>query len=387
MAKGKRPRRRGDGEGTVARAADGRWVGRASLGHRGGKRIRKAVYAQTKAEAVKKLRAVLTLRDTGQVVPVGTPTLAKFLNTWLRDAKHQSVRPSTFRGYEIIIRRHVVPKLGQVQIDKLRPDQIQRFLTEKARGGSSPASVRSFRTLLVGALEKALVWGLVVRNVARLTDAPHIPKPKVRTLTLAESKMFLKALEGERFEALLVLSLTTGLRRGEALGVSWDSLDLRKGELQIRSAIQRLGTELRLVPTKSGKARVVMLGRRAIDALTRHRTRQLEQKLAAGSTWPNDVIPGQTGLAFTTAVGTPVEPKTLHTAYKRILQKAGLPEFRLHDLRHSCATNLMEQGINAKIVSEMLGHSSIGITQDLYQHVSPTMQESAVRVMDAALGD
>ena len=379
-------RKRSRGEGTVAQAADGRWVGRASLGYKDGKRVRKAVYAQTKAEAVKKLRAVLTLRDTGQVVPVGAPTLAKFLGTWLEDCKHQSVRSSTYEGYERIVKLHVNPALGKVLIDKLRPDQIQAFLTQKGRN-LAPATVKSFRVLLVGALEKAVVWGLVVRNVARLTDAPHIPKPKVRTLTLAESKIFLKALEGERFEALLVLSLTTGLRRSEALGVSWDNLDLQRGQLQIRSGLQRIGTELKLVPTKSGKARVVMLGRRAIDALTRHRTRQLEQKLAAGSTWPNDVIPGQTGLAFTTSAGTPVWPKTLDGHFKRVLVRAGLPNIRLHDLRHSCATNLLEQGVNAKIVSEMLGHSSISVTVDLYQHVSQTMQESAVRMMDAALGD
>ena len=198
-----------------------------------------------------KLRKVLNAMDTGQVIPTGKETLERFLAKWLKDVKCPGVRPLTYEGYERIVRIHINPKLGKIPLNKLRPDQVQGFLTQKGKDGLSRATVRSFRVLLVGALQKALAWGLVARNVAALTDAPHLPKTNVKTLTLDECKMFMKALEGEFFEASLVVMLTAGLRRGELLGLTWDNVDVKRGSFRCVRTSNTKRRGLVLVPRRS----------------------------------------------------------------------------------------------------------------------------------------
>ena len=177
------------------------------------------------------------------------------------------------------------------------------------------------------------------------------------------------------------MAVTEGLRRGELLGLRWGNVDLHRREIQIRHALQRVEKTLQLVPTKSGHGRNISLSNVATDALKRHKRLQLEQKLAAGVTWSNEM-----GLVFTTRKGTPLEATTPNRVMNRILKKAEIRHRRFHDLRHSIGTRLMEQGVNPKIVAEKLGHSNATITLNTYSHVSPTMQEEAAARMDAVLG-
>ena len=195
-------RKRAKGEGTVAQATDGRWVGRASLGYKGGKRVRKAVYAMTKQEAAKKLRTVLAARDRGQVIPTGKQTLEGFLGEWLKGVR-STKRPQTYQGYERIVRIHISPVLGKIQLNKLTPQQVQTFLTKKLNDGKSPSSVRSYRTLLRLALGQAEKWDLVSRNVARLTNTQHVPNRTFKTLTNNEVGSLLEGFRGEPLEAFV----------------------------------------------------------------------------------------------------------------------------------------------------------------------------------------
>ena len=187
------------------------------------------------------------------------------------------------------------------------------------------------------------------------------------------------AVQGDRFEALFVLTVSSGLRRGEVFGLQWDNVDLTKAQVQVRHSLQRIDGRLQLVPTKPGRSRPLKLSQLAVESLKRHRTRQLEQRLAAGKEWQN------LGFVFTTRKGTPFDHATVLRAFQRILKKAGLRHQRFHDMRHANATLMLIEGVHPRVVAEMLGHSKIAITMDLYSHVIPALQDDAVARIDAAL--
>ena len=223
---------------------------------------------------------------------------------------------------------------------------------------------------------------LVPRNVATLVDPPHVRKFELKPLTPDELRDFLDAVRGNRFEALLILTVTTGLRRGEVLGLQKDDLDLKQGQLRVRHALQRVkGHGLQLVETKSAAGRrPLKLSKLAVQALTRYRLRQLEERLAAGSRWT------ESGFIFTCRKGTPLEPATVIRNYHRVLKSAGLRHQRFHDLRHANASLLLAEGVHPRVVMEMLGHSQISLTLNTYSHVIPSLQDDAVARVDAALG-
>ena len=369
-----------NGEGTITRRADGRWVGAASLGWQGDKRRRKWIYGRTKQDVAQKLRQILFRQDNGQLVSTSTQTLEQFLLWWLRDDKRPSVRSSTYQGYERKVRLHIVPELGKIRLDRLTTQRLQSFLNMKLQSGLAPAMVRSLRVVLVSAMTKAHELDLIPKNCAVFTVAPHLPKQKVDPFTIDETRRFLKAAEGEALEGLFVVAATAGLRRGELLGLTWDNLDLNKGQLQVRQALQRVDKKLRIVETKSGRGRNVKLSERATEALKRHRSLQVEQRFAAGERWSNEL-----DLVFTGKMGSPLEATIPNRIMNRILKKAEIRHRKFHALRHGVGTSLMELGVNPKIVAEMLGHSNVTITLNLYSHVSPTMQDDAVSRMDAVL--
>jgi integrase len=373
--------RRARGEGTIYRRADGRWEAQVTVGYRNGKRSRKCIYGKTKREVAKKIRVVLSAQDKGQAIGTRSQSLEQFLHWWLKDVKKGSVRSSTFDGYESKIRLHINPELGRIRLDKLTTQQVQSFLTMKLQSGLAPAMVRSLRVVLVSALTKAHALDLVPKNVAAFSAAPHLPKTKVDPFDVAETQCFLEAMKGEPLEALFVVAVTAGLRRGELLGIQWGNVDLDKGLIQVRQSLQRVDTKLQLVPTKSGRARNVSLTSLAVVALKRHRSLQLERRFAAGERWSNDL-----DLVFTGRMGGPLEATIPNRIMTRVLKKAAIRHRTFHTLRHTVGTRMMALGVNPKIVAEMLGHSNVMVTLDLYSHVSPTMQSDAAEKMDAVLG-
>ncbi|HEX6349870.1 MAG TPA: site-specific integrase [Candidatus Dormibacteraeota bacterium] len=237
---------------------------------------------------------------------------------------------------------------------------------------------------LRGILRRALNWairlGLLSRNVAALARPPRLERHEIEPFTPDEARSFLTAIEGDRLEGLYIAALFSGLRQGELLGLRWQDVDLEAQELRVVHALQRFDGKLRLVPPKTARSRrSVSLPPLVVDALRRDKARQLEDRLLAGSRWV------ESGLVYTTRWGTPIEPRDATRSFKRLLARAQLREIRFHDLRHSCATLLLVQGVAPRVVMEMLGHSQISVTMNTYSHVLPALQRDAAQRLEALL--
>ncbi len=372
--------RRGRGEGTISLRSDGRWQGRIDLGWVQGKRRRKVVYGSTRVEVAKKLTQLLRERDQGLVSSSPSQTLSTYLESWLASIEH-TVRPKTFISDRMYVNRHIVPALGKVRLDRLTPQYVQALLDAKLREGLAPQSVIHIRGILRRALRRALRYGWVARNVAALTDPPKLERKEIRPFNRHEAWSFLRAVEGDPLEALYSLALATGLRQGELLGLRWEDVDLEQATVRVNYALQRYGGELHMVPPKTARSRrVVSVPDVAVRALQAHKSRQMQDRRRAGERWQDG------GLVFSTRWGTPIEPRNATRSFKRVLANAGLPEIRFHDLRHSCATLLLTQGVSPRVVMEILGHSQISLTMNTYSHVALELQREAASRMDAALG-
>lgn len=374
----KKSRKRGQGEGSIYKRQDGRWTAAVNLGYQEGKLRRKYVYGKTRAEVAEKLTAAL--RDQQQGVPIATErqTVTQFLDRWLEDCVKPSVRPKTFTSYSQLVRIHIKPELGHIQLFKLSPQQVQGFLNDRLKKELSPRTVQYIRAVLRKALGQALRWGLVVRNVATLVDSPRVERAEIKLMLSNEAQRFLECVQGDRLEALFSVALAMGLRQGEALGLRWQDIDWDAGVLRVRFALQRVNRRLELseLKTKSSRRDLPLIDS-VLNSLRAHRTRQLQEKLLAGSNWQDS------GFVFTTSIGTPLDARNVIRKYHALLKKAELPQHRFHDLRHSCASLLLAQGVPLKTVSDILGHSQISITADYYAHIAPEMRREALNVMDS----
>jgi integrase len=278
------------------------------------------------------------------------------------------------------VRLHITPMLGKVELSKLTPQHIQNYIKEKLKKKLSARTVGYHRRLLVIALGQALKWGLVARNVAALTDPPRTERYEISPITPEQAKAFLKAVEGSRLEAFFTVALTLGLRRGEALGLRWSDIDFDAQTLRISQQLQRQQGKLQFSEPKTKTSRRILdLPGILVAKLKEHRPRQLEDKLKAGPHWQ------EMRLVFATRVGTPIDPRGVKRSLDALLKTAKLPHYRVHDLRHFAASLMLAQGIQLKVVSDILGHSQISTTADLYTHVLPSLRKEAINVMDSIL--
>jgi len=373
--------KRGQNEGSIYKRKDGRWAGAVSLGYVGGKLKRKAVYGGTRREVQDRMTVIL--RDQLRGIPaIGErQTLADFLERWLSDVVRPSVRPRTHTSYEQLVRLHLKPALGRLPLVKLTPEHVQQFMNDKLGAGLSARTVQYLRAVLRRALSQALRWNLVARNVATLVDPPKAKRKAVRVMSPDEVSLFLDAAKGQRFEPLLIVAISTGLRQGELLGLRWEDVDLPASVIHVRHAVQRINSKLTLTEPKTERSRrTIRLPQIAAKALQTQRARQNEERLAAGGRW-NDL-----GFVFGTSIGTPLDARNLTRHFARVLTRAGLPRLKFHSLRHSCASLLLTQHVPARAVMELLGHSEIRLTMDTYSHVMPQLMTEAANAMDDALG-
>jgi integrase len=267
---------------------------------------------------------------------------------------------------------HIVPALGHIKLKKLTPLHVQQFYGAKLESGLSKRTVEYIHTVLHAALKQAVRWELVPRNVTEAVDPPRPNNKERPTFTLEQARLLLEAARGDRFEALYVLAIHTGMRRGELLGLSWDDVDLEKGLLHVRQALAPDGKSFGYPKTAKGRRRL-RLTSETVDALKKHRIAQNEERLRQGSSWRDH------GLVFCSMVGTPMSPDNLvRRSYKPLLNRAALPQIPFHCLRHTFATLMMPNG-HPKVVQEMLGHSRVSTTLDIYSHASQDMQDEAVR--------
>jgi integrase len=297
-------------------------------------------------------------------------TVEQFLGRWL-EAKQGTVTLGTWRRYEELVRLHVNPRIGKRRLARLKPDQLQSFYTE-LQANRSPATVLKVHRMLHSAFKLAVRWDAMPQNITELVLAPPTrQRHEFDTFTAEQARSLLKAVQGDRLEALYVLAITTGMRQGELLGLRWQDVDLERRRLQL----------VRQLKTRQSR-RAVVLPELAATALVDHRDRQAAEREQQGAGWEEH------DLVFPNTVGGPLDPHNLRQrSFFPLLIRAGLPRIRFHDLRHSCATLLLSEGVHPKIVSDLLGHSQIGITLDLYSHVTATMQAVAAEAMGRLLSD
>lgn len=374
--------RRGHGEGSIyQRESDDRWCATVDLGYVNGKRRRKAIYGKTRKEVADKLKKALHDQQQGLPVAVERQTVAQFLTRWLADVVRPTTRPKTHAGYAQLVRLYIVPAFGHLQLARLEPQHVQALMNAKLQDGLSPRTVLYIRAVLRRALGQALKWGLVGRNVATLVDPPRAQQPRMTTLTPEQGRALLEAARGDRLEALYRVALSLGLRKGEALALRWEDIDLDGRTVRVARSLQRVGGRLQFAEPKTAQSRRILpLPEVLVRALKAHRARQLEERLLAGARWQDH------GLTFPSGIGTPLEPRNLTRSFKALLTRAGLPDVRFHDLRHSCASLLVAQGHHPRVVMETLGHSQISLTMNTYSHVMPALQQDAADRMDALFG-
>ncbi len=310
------------------------------------------------------------------------------LKRWL-PAKRARLKPSTAESYERIIRLHINPNIGHVPVQKLRPEDLDtlyaRLLTEGKRNGSggglSAQTVRNVHITIQGALSDAERKGTVVRNVADLADAPTTSRNS-RTMsvwTSDELRAFLDAISDHYLYPLYLLAATTGMRRAEIAGLVWRNVDLDTARLTVSQ--QLLSVEYKLIESDlktPTSRRTIDLDPHTVAQLRLHRRRQLEDRMATGRRHKG-------GYVFAKPDGSPIHPDLISQTFERLLAKIDLPRIRLHDLRHTHATILLQQGVNPKVVSERLGHASVSFTMDVYQHVLPGMQAQAAATFGTAI--
>ncbi len=374
--------RRGHGEGSIFRRKDGRWAASVSL--ESGQR--KTFYGKTRKEVQEQLKSALHQQQEGTLITAPQQTVKQYLEYWLEEVHRQSVRHRTYERYEEIIRLHLVPVLGRHPLQKLAPQHLQLFYNKKLKEGLSATTVTSFHNVLHKALDNAVRWRLISYNVCDMASPPRRKHFEIQPLTLEQIQQLMAAAEGHPQEALFVLALATGMRRGELLGLKWRDINFETGTLQVCRILTRVPTKLpgkgfvEAEPKTEKSRRSITLASFAVEALKAHRLRQVEMKQKAGPRWQeHDYV-------FCTTRGTHLHPdRDVLVQLKVLLKKAGLPAIRFHDLRHSTATLLMSMGTHPKIVQEVLGHSRVSMTLDVYSHVLPTMQQETMKKLDEVL--
>lgn len=380
-------KRRGNGEGTITqRANDGRWEARVTLPDG----QRKCFYGKTRQEVARKLTEARRALDTGAgVIADERLTVGRYLADWLERMQPPRIRSSTHRRYTQQL-AHVSRAYGDVRLTRLKASQLADLYarlqrpTEATRKPLSATSVHHIHVVLRQALNNAVKLDLVTANATDRVDAPKLLRSAIAPFTAEETQQLLEGAQGDRLEALYTLAVTTGMRLGELLALTWRHVDLEARTLQVVASLQRVGNGpdgwQSSAPKTARSRRQIALTPTAIDALRAHRARQLSERLLVAGMWKGG------DLVFCDAVGWRLNAQAVtRDHYRRLLKRAGLPRRRFHDLRHTAATLLLRAGVHPKVVSEMLGHATIAITLDLYSHALPDMQREAVGAMEAML--
>lgn len=375
---------------SVRRRHGNSWEINVNLGYdpASGKRLRLFTTVHgSRRDAEAEERRLLRERDTGSVADPHRLTVADYLAKWLQDYARPNVALKTLERYEDIVNRHLVPALGSLPLAKLKPLHIQDYYGKAlqsgrldGRGGLSPKTVLHHHRVLHLALKQAVRWQLLNRNPCDAVLAPRPLPREMHALDEVQTLTLLDGAVGTELHAPLVIAASTGLRRGELLALRWQDVDLAAATLAVRQSVveSRAGDLSFKLPKTPKSRRVVALPQMAVRILMEHHRSQLETKLAIGSAYADH------NLVFPRLDGRPWSPDAFSCAFRALTRRLQLP-IRLHDLRHTHATQLLRQGIHPKIVSERLGHATVAITLDTYSHVLDGMDREAADSVDRAL--
>jgi len=334
----------------------------------------------TKKEAEKRLSELFHQLDTGTFMKPSKTTLAEFLERWLADYAKPNLSPRGFERYESIARVHLIPAIGNIPLTQLRPEHLQKHYTDKLNTGLSARTVRYLHVVTHKALQTAVKWGLVSRNVADGVDVPRARRTEMQTWDEDDITRFLEGAKDSRYYALFYTALYTGMRRSELLGLKWNDVDLILGEVSVTRSLHHLrdGSYIFTEPKSAKSRRTIALPPSAILTLREHHEKQKLERVMLGIPLTGD------DLVFSTLEGKPLRPNTITRAWATLAARCGVKVIRLHDARHTHASLMLKQGVHPKIVQERLGHSSIQITLDTYSHVAPGLQQAAAARFDEA---
>jgi integrase len=377
LKRSRRSAKRGNGEGSVY--FDERMkLWRATVQVGGGKR--RYLSGKTRQEVAHRLVAAAREIQQGQLPPNQRLTLAQYLGQWMEQSAKPRLKASTFESYRHYIQKHIIPALGNRPVARLTAQEVQAFLNDKAASSLKPRTVQYLHGILRAALNRAVKWQVIPRNVALLVDPPRGGRPPISPLAPEEAAILLAAARGHCHEHLYGFMLASGVRVGEALALRWCDVDLNARRFRVEHTLERLnGRPWRLTEPKSqsGRRTVPLIGPAVVSLRSQH-ARIAQLRLAAGSAWQD------LDFVFPSAVGTPLDVSNVYHQFKRLLAQAGLPStHRPHDLRHSTATYLLAAGVPARVVMELLGHSQISLTLNTYSHVLPAMLDDAAARLES----
>lgn len=358
------------------------WEARVTVGRDPGtgKQIQRSFSGKTQAEVRKKMQVAAVELDAGTYQEPSKISLGAWLDTWEADYLGD-VKPFTKASYHVQITNHIKPALGAVKLQALTAPQVQRFYNSLQQGDNplSPKSIKNVHGVLHRALKQAVEIGYIRFNPADACKLPRIVKAEIKPLDEAQIDAFLKEIKGHRFEVLFTVTLFTGLREGEVLGLKWDCVDFKAGTIRIDKQLQRekkKGGQYVFAPLKNDKARTITPAPWVIKLLRQYRNTQLEHRFKAAELWE------ESGLVFTDALGHHLAIHTVYKDFKRIVAAIGCPDARVHDLRHSYAVAAIRAGDDIKTVQGNLGHATAAFTLDVYGHVTEQMQQASAERME-----
>ncbi|MFW5790441.1 MAG: tyrosine-type recombinase/integrase [Bacillota bacterium] len=348
-----------------------------------GKRRQITKTFETKKEANLWTADKIQEKQKGIAVSLNNLTLEEYLLKWLDDYALPNLSPTTFDGYNMIIKKHIIPALGALKLDEIKPLHIQSYQSEKLRsgrldnkpGGLSKKTVLQHHRVLNKALNQAVMWQLISYNPVKAVPALSPDTPEIKSLSQDEVNRLLKAAEDSWSYYFIYIAVNTGMRRGELLGLRWEDINFTEELIQVRKNLvksQKKGIVMKEPKNKSSK-RVIQLAADDISELKKLKKKQNEYKLLYGPDYNNKY-----DLVFCKANGEILYPNTATKRFNLIAEKANIENIRLHDLRHTHATLMLEAGVHPKVVQERLGHSTITTTLDTYSHVIPSMQKESV---------
>ena len=372
-------KRRANGEGSLRKRSDGRWEGRYTVGRdpKTGKLIYKNVLGKTQAEAREKLKKAIADSDKVDVVKAEQYTVGQWMEVWFENYAKLKVRPSSHQTYRGYLNHHIKPYIGKIPLNKLTSLDLQKLYKKLLTGGRvdrieskrqpkglSPKTVRNINQIISSALELAKAQKLILSNPTESCALPKVEHREMKTLTQEQLSAFLQEAKATGVYEMYYIELATGLRRGELLGLKWKDVDFANGTIRVQRQVARINGEIVEAPLKTKNSyRTVTIGPDAVGILKEQKEKTEDEYV------------------FPSPNGGPISPDSVNHMLHRVLKRAGLPQVRFHDLRHTFATLALQNGVDIKTVSGMLGHYSAGFTLDTYTHVTTPAQREAANTM------